>query len=79
MTEQERARWTKLVGDFETSDMTQREFASQRGISFSNLRNWIGRPDFHAHPALRRKWSACTPDLNRCADRSSRCRALDRP
>ena len=34
---------------------------------------------FHAHPALRRKWSACTPDLNRCVDRSSRCRALDRP
>jgi len=33
----------------------------------------------HAHPALRRKWSACTPDLNRCVDRSSRCRALDRP
>jgi len=41
MTEQERTRWTKLVGDFETSDMTQREFALQRGISFSNLRNWI--------------------------------------
>lgn len=39
MTEQERARWTELVGDFETSDLTQREFASQRGISFSNLRN----------------------------------------
>jgi hypothetical protein len=34
---------------------------------------------FRAHPALRRKWSACTPDLNRCVDRSSRCRALDRP
>ena len=32
-----------------------------------------------AHPALRRKWSACTPDLNRCVDRSSRRRALDRP
>ncbi|HYD51983.1 MAG TPA: hypothetical protein VEA99_05125 [Gemmatimonadaceae bacterium] len=41
MTEQDRARWVKLVGDFEASDMTQREFASQRGISFSNLRNWI--------------------------------------
>jgi transposase len=41
MTEQEQARWTKLVGDFETSDLTQREFATQRGISFSNLRSWI--------------------------------------
>jgi transposase-like protein len=41
MTEQERVRWTRLVGDFEASDLTQREFATQRGISFSNLRSWI--------------------------------------
>ena len=41
MTEQERARWTKLVADFETCDLTQREFATERGISFSNLRNWL--------------------------------------
>lgn len=33
----------------------------------------------HAHPALRRRWSACTPDLKRCVDRSSSCLALDRP
>jgi transposase len=43
MTDQERARWTKLVADFEASELTQREFASERGISFSNLRNWIYR------------------------------------
>ena len=43
MTEQERVRWTKLVSDFETSDLTQREFATERGISFSNLRNWLYR------------------------------------
>ena len=41
--DQDRERWTKLVADFEGSDLTQREFASQRGISFSNLRNWIYR------------------------------------
>jgi transposase len=41
MTDQDRARWTKLVADFESSDLTQREFATERGISFSNLRNWI--------------------------------------
>jgi hypothetical protein len=41
--DQERERWTKLIADFEGSDLTQREFASQRGISFSNLRNWIYR------------------------------------
>ena len=28
---------------------------------------------FLAHPALRRKWSACTPDLNRCVDSSKMC------
>ena len=39
--DQEHERWTKLVADFEGSDLTQREFASQRGISFSNLRNWL--------------------------------------
>jgi hypothetical protein len=33
-------RW-KLVADFEASDLTQREFASERGVSFSNLRNGI--------------------------------------
>ena len=43
MTDQERTRWTKLVADYEASELTQREFASERGISFSNLRNWIYR------------------------------------
>ena len=33
----------KLVADFESSELTQREFASERGISFSNLRNWLYR------------------------------------
>jgi hypothetical protein len=41
MTDQDRARWTKLVADYEACDLTQREFASERGVSFSNLRNWI--------------------------------------
>jgi len=41
MADQDRARWVKLVADFETSELTQREFASERGISFSNLRNWL--------------------------------------
>lgn len=41
MDDQERVRWTKLVADFESSELTQREFATERGVSFSNLRNWI--------------------------------------
>ena len=43
MADQDRERWKKLVADFEAGDLTQREFASERGISFSNLRNWIYR------------------------------------
>ena len=30
--DQERERWKRLVADFEASDLTQREFASERGI-----------------------------------------------
>jgi transposase-like protein len=41
MTDEDRVRWTKLVADYESSDLTQREFAVERGVSFSNLRNWI--------------------------------------
>ncbi|MBI5544802.1 MAG: IS66 family insertion sequence element accessory protein TnpB [Deltaproteobacteria bacterium] len=41
MDDQDKARWTKLVADYESSELTQREFASERGLSFSNLRNWI--------------------------------------
>ena len=41
MDDQDRARWVKLVADFESSELTQREFASERGVSFSNLRNWL--------------------------------------
>jgi transposase len=43
MAEQDRTRWTKLVADFESSDLTQREFATERGISLSHLRYWIYR------------------------------------
>ena len=45
-------RWKKLVADFETSDLTQREFASERGVSFSNLRNWIYRLRKEARPLV---------------------------
>lgn len=52
MTDQERARWTTLVADFESSDLTQREFATERGISFSNLRNWIYRLRKESRPLV---------------------------
>jgi len=41
MPDNDQARWKKLVADFETSELTLREFAAERGVSFSNLRNWI--------------------------------------
>jgi transposase len=52
MADQEQERWTKLVADFEAGDLTQREFASERGISFSNLRNWIYRLRKEARPLV---------------------------
>ncbi len=43
MADADRTRWVKLVADFEASDLTQREFATERGVSFTNLRYWIYR------------------------------------
>nr|WP_235969500.1 IS66 family insertion sequence element accessory protein TnpB [Anaeromyxobacter diazotrophicus] len=42
----------KLVADFESSDLTQREFATERGISFSNLRNWLYRLRKESRPLV---------------------------
>ncbi len=52
MADLDQERWKKLVADFEAGDLTQREFASERGISFSNLRNWIYRLRKEARPLV---------------------------
>jgi len=52
MADQDKARWTKLVADFEVSDLSQREFASERGISLSNLRYWIYRLRKESRPLV---------------------------
>ncbi len=52
MADQDKARWTKLVADFEVSDLSQREFASERGISLSNLRYWIYRLRQESRPLV---------------------------
>jgi hypothetical protein len=52
MHDQERERWMKLVADFESSDLTQREFATERGVSFSNLRNWLYRLRKESRPLV---------------------------
>lgn len=43
MADENRARWIKLVADFESCDLSQREFADERGLSLSNLRYWLYR------------------------------------
>lgn len=52
MREDDRARWTKLVADFESADLRQREFAQERGISLSNLRYWIYRLRKESRPLV---------------------------
>jgi hypothetical protein len=52
MREDERARWTKLVADFESADLSQREFAQERGLPISNLRYWIYRLRKESRPLL---------------------------
>ncbi len=52
MRDDERARWTKLVSDFESADLSQREFAQERGIPLSNLRYWIYRLRKESRPLV---------------------------
>jgi hypothetical protein len=52
MADEDKARWTKLVADFEVCDLSQREFASERGISLSNLRYWIYRLRKESRPLV---------------------------
>jgi hypothetical protein len=52
MADQDRAEWTKVVADFETSDLSQREFAKERMLSLSNLRYWIYRLRKESRPLV---------------------------
>jgi transposase len=52
MREDDRARWTKLVADFESADLSQREFAQERGLPLSNLRYWIYRLRKESRPLV---------------------------
>jgi transposase-like protein len=52
MRNEDRARWTKLVADYESADLSQREFAQERGISPSNLRYWIYRLRKESRPLV---------------------------
>jgi transposase-like protein len=53
MTEQRSERaGRRVVADYEASDQTQRESTSERGVSFSNLRNWIYRLRNESRPRV---------------------------
>ncbi len=58
MVDQDKAQWKKLVADFEVSDLSQREFASERGISLSNLRYWLPAAEGLSAPRDRGRPSA---------------------
>jgi hypothetical protein len=50
--DQDRERWTKLVAEFETSDVSQREFAKQRIVALSNFRYWSYRLRKESRPLV---------------------------
>ncbi len=52
MADTDRARWTRLVADFESADLSQREFAQERGVPLSNLRYWIYRLRKESRPLV---------------------------
>jgi transposase len=52
MADQDRDRWTRIVATFETSDLSQREFAKEQELSLSNLRYWIYRLRRESRPLV---------------------------
>ncbi len=55
MRNEDRARWTKLVADYESADLSQREFAQERGISLSGARQGSCRQSSSCS-AIQRLW-----------------------
>ena len=43
MTDDNQARWSRLVSDWESTDLSQPKFARERGISVHALRYWLYR------------------------------------
>jgi len=52
MADQDKVRWTKLVADFESCDLSQREFANERGVPLSDLRYWLYRLRKESRPLV---------------------------
>ncbi len=43
MTDDDKVRWSRLISDWESTDLSQPEFARERGISVHSLRYWLYR------------------------------------
>jgi transposase-like protein len=41
VTDENKARWIRLISDFESTDLSQPEFAQERGVSVHSLRYWL--------------------------------------
>jgi transposase-like protein len=41
MTDEDKARWSRLISDLESTDLSQPEFARERGVSVHSLRYWL--------------------------------------
>jgi transposase len=52
MDEGKRALWTKVVADFELSELSQRAYAEHKKIDLSNLRYWIYKLRNESRPLL---------------------------
>ncbi len=52
MTDDDRARWTKLVSDFESGELTQREYARERGLSLNLFRYWLYKSRKESQPLV---------------------------
>ena len=68
MADQDKARWTKLVADFEVADLSQREFAQARGVPLSNLRYWIYRLRKDSRPLVTEPASRSGQEPERAAN-----------
>ncbi len=43
MTDDDKVRWSRLVSDWESTDLSQPEFARERGVSVHAFRYWLYR------------------------------------
>jgi hypothetical protein len=55
MDDGKRALWTKVVADFELSELSQRAFAEQKKVDLSNLRYWIYKLRNDSRPLVTEK------------------------